>query len=88
MRVICLGERIEKELHLLILVFFMPRFATVRIVVNGPYGSIKCKGMIRYCRPADGGYRVGLQIEFEDRLANAMWMRLLNRASSGIEYAA
>jgi len=66
----------------------MPRFATVRIVVNGPYGSIKCKGMVRYCRPADGGYRVGLQIEFEDRLANAMWMRLLNRASSGIEYAA
>jgi hypothetical protein len=66
----------------------MPRFATVKVTVDGPYGSVKCKGMVRYCRPAEDGYRVGLQIEFEDRLSNAMWMRLLNRASSGLENAA
>ena len=69
----------------------MPRFAKVRMVVRGSVAAIECCGTVCYCRPnADikGTYRIGLQVEFEDRLARAMWHRLVMSAAATEEKAA
>lgn len=62
----------------------MSRFAKIRLSVRGPSAAVECVGVVRYCR-ADSiekdAFRVGMEIQFEDRLSRAMWMRLVQGAS-------
>ncbi len=56
------------------------RFAKVRVVIRYSANMIECTGHVRYCRPnpdLKGTYRIGLQLDFEDRLAKAMWSRIV-----------
>lgn len=62
----------------------MSRFAKVRLLVRGTSAAVECVGVVRYCR-ADtvekDAFRIGLEIQFEDRLSRAMWLRLVQGAS-------
>lgn len=63
------------------------RFAPVRLVVRNASNSVDCCGAVRYCRPdqdSKGTYRVGIQVEFADRLSRAMWMRIVQTASQTV----
>lgn len=69
----------------------LPRFASVRLVIDGPMDRIECKGMVRYCRPHPqdkGSYRLGVTLDIEDRLARAMWSRIVVTAGSQSNKAA
>ena len=62
----------------------MERFAKTRLSVRGTGAVVECVGIVRYCRPDSvykDSYRVGFEIQFEDRLSRAMWLRLVQGAS-------
>lgn len=69
----------------------MPRFAKARLAVRGSSAALECIGIVRYCR-ADAiekdAFRIGFEIQFEDRLSRAMWLRLVQGASLGTAKAA
>lgn len=69
----------------------MQRFAKVRLAVRGSSAAVECIGVVKYCR-ADtfekDAFRIGFEIQFEDRLSRAMWMRLVQGASKATAKAA
>ncbi len=69
----------------------VPRFAKTRLAVRGPFAAVECVGMVRYCRQDTverDAYRIGFEIQFEDRLSKAMWLRLVLGASKAPAQAA
>lgn len=61
------------------------RFAKVRLAIRGTSAAVECIGTVRYCRPDPterDAYRIGFEIEFEDRLSRAMWLRLVQGAQA------
>lgn len=69
----------------------MQRFAKFRLAVRGSSAAAECIGVVKYCR-ADTVYkdafRIGFEIEFEDRLSKMMWLRLVQSASQAKAKAA
>ncbi len=48
--------------------------------------SIESQGTVRYCKPvenSDNIFRVGVHLEFDDRLSKARWQQMIQRASTG-----
>ncbi|MBC8066190.1 MAG: PilZ domain-containing protein [Chlorobia bacterium] len=69
----------------------IPRFARVRLMVQAQSTYFECAGLVRYCRPdaeSQSMYRVGFQVEFDDRLSRAMWLRLVQSTASSVAKAA
>jgi len=67
------------------------RFAKVRVVIRHSAHAIESIGHVRYCRPnpdLKGTYRIGLQLNFEDRLTKAMWSRIVLGNNPMVEEAA
>jgi hypothetical protein len=66
------------------------RFARVKLTTRNSSTSVECQGMVRYCRPDQDqrdSYRVGIEVDFADRLSRAMWMRMV-QTTSNIDKAA
>jgi hypothetical protein len=69
----------------------LPRFARVKLAVRNSSTSVECLGTVRYCRPDQderGCYRIGVQVDFEDRLSRAMWARMVQTTSQIVEKVA
>ncbi len=69
----------------------LARFSKVRMALRNMSNTVECGGIVRYCRPDQeekGCYRVGIQIEFDDRLSRAMWLRMVQATSQIVEKAA
>lgn len=69
----------------------IPRFARVRLMVQAHSAYFECMGLVRYCRPdteSKDMYRVGFQVEFDDRLSRAMWLRLVQSTANSVAKAA
>lgn len=69
----------------------MSRFAKARLAVRGSSAAVECIGIVKYCR-ADtvekDAFRIGFEIQFEDRLSKMMWLRLVQGASQATAKAA
>lgn len=69
----------------------MSRFAKARLAVRGVGAAVECIGIVKYCR-ADtiekDAFRIGFEIQFEDRLSKMMWLRLVQGASQATAKAA
>jgi hypothetical protein len=61
----------------------LPRYSRLKLTVRSAAVIVECWGTVRYSRPDPeykGAYRSGIQVDFDDRLSRAMWLRLVMSA--------
>ncbi len=69
----------------------IPSLTQVKITAQGRCATVTGIGLVRYCRPdpEDRSYfRIGIQIEFENKLTRALWQRLVLSAMDTSKKAA
>jgi hypothetical protein len=60
------------------------RFARLKVCLGTLESAVESSGNVMYCRAdqATGDYRVGLRIEFPDRLTRARWQQMLPNSAN------